>query len=94
MNPRISGIISTIIWGGSKMNTDIKEFDELIKRLTGIFGKEYVDNCKIDKNNEVDLNLKKLLSKQKPSKTSIEKYLQEICKTYKVSKFNLLFSAL
>ena len=40
----------------------------------------------------MDENLKKFLSRQKPSKTSIETYLQEICKTYKVSKFNLLFS--
>ena len=67
------------------MTNDIKEFDEILKILTEIYGKEYVDNCKKDKNNKVNENLKNYLrlTLKKPSQTSIDKYLEEICKTNK-----------
>ena len=66
------------------------DFEDILKFFTEKYGKDYVDNCKIDKNFKVDKSIKMLFSEK--NSRYIETYLQEICKTYKVSKFNLLFS--
>ena len=89
--PSLDGIISTIIWALWTLSNQ-EYFEDILEFFTDKYGNEYVKNCTIDKNNKVDENIKKYLSREKPSKTSIKKYLQEICKTYKVSKFNLLSS--
>lgn len=76
--------IASIIWATPRLQAEVQELKVVTDELTKKYGKEFADSCRINSLNNVNEKLLHKLAVQAPPKVLVEKYLEEIAKTYNV----------
>lgn len=84
VDPGLAEAISSIIWAGPRLVSDVPELKCICEQLTLKYGKEYAESCRDESKSTVSEKLKHRLGVQAPSKLLTEKYLIEISKNFDV----------
>ena len=84
MDPGLEEPIASILWAAPRLQADCQELKVVSDELTAKYGKEFTVSCRSNQLSNVNEKLMHKLSVQAPPKLLIEKYLEEIAKTYNV----------
>jgi vacuolar protein sorting-associated protein IST1 len=76
--------IASIIWAAPRLQGEVQELKVISDEFTKKYSKEFADSCRTNSLNNVNEKLMHKLAVQAPPKILIEKYLEEIAKTYNV----------
>jgi len=80
----LEGPIASIIWATPRLQSDCHELVIISDQLAAKYGKDYVLSRRANKRSTVNEKLIHKLSVQAPPRALIDKYLEEIAKTYNV----------
>ena len=84
MDPGLEEPIASILWATPRLQADCQELKVVSDELTAKYGKEFTVSCRSNQLSNVNEKLMHKLSVQAPPKLLVEKYLEEIAKTYNV----------
>jgi len=76
--------IASILWATPRLQADCQELVIISDQLALKYGKEYVQSCRANKLNNVNEKIVHKLSVQAPPRILIDKYLEEIAKSFNV----------
>lgn len=76
--------IASILWAAPRLQVEIQELRVISDELTMKYSKEFAKNCRSNQLANVDEKLMHKLSVEAPPRMLVEKYLEEIAKTYNV----------
>lgn len=76
--------IASVIWAAPRLQGEVQELKVISDEFSKKYGKEFADSCRTNSLNNVNEKLMHKLAVQAPPKILIEKYLEEIAKTYNV----------
>lgn len=76
--------IASILWAAPRLQVEIQELRVISDELTMKYGKEFTKSCHSNQLGNVDEKLMHKLSVEAPPRMLVEKYLEEIAKTYNV----------
>jgi len=76
--------IASIIWATPRLQAECQELKVVSDQLTAKYGKEFAHACRTNELSNVNEKLMHKLGVQAPPKMLVEKYLEEIAKTYNV----------
>ena len=76
--------IASILWATPRLQAEVGELKVVSDQLTAKYGKEFALACSANQLNNVNDKLMHKLSVQAPPKILVEKYLEEIARTYNV----------
>lgn len=77
--------IASIIWATPRLQSEVQELAKISEQLTAKYGKDFTQSCRANTLNIVNEKLIHKLSVQAPPRVLIEKYLEEIAKSYNIS---------
>jgi vacuolar protein sorting-associated protein IST1 len=77
--------IASIIWATPRLQSEVQELAKISEQLTVKYGKEYTQSCRANTTNIVNEKLIHKLSVQAPPRALVEKYLEEIARSYNIS---------
>lgn len=77
--------VASIIWATPRLLSEAQELAKITEQLTAKYGKEFAQSCRANALGIVNEKLVHKLSVQAPPKILIEKYLEEIAKTYNIA---------
>lgn len=77
--------IASIIWATPRLQSEVQELAKISEQLTAKYGKEFTQSCRANTMNVVNEKLIHKLSVQAPPRVLIEKYLEEIAKSYNIA---------
>ena len=84
MDPGLEEPIASILWAAPRLMAEIQELKVVSDQFTAKYGKEFTQSCRSNQLSNVNEKLMHKLSVQAPPKLLVEKYLEEIAKTYNV----------
>ena len=84
MDPGLEEPIASILWAAPRLMAEVKELQVVSDQFTAKYGKEFTHSCRSNQLSNVNEKLMHKLSVQAPPKLLVEKYLEEIAKTYNV----------
>ena len=73
-----------MLWATPRLQGEVQELKVISDELTKKYSKEFAESCRTNSLNNVNEKLMHKLAVQAPPKILIEKYLEEIAKTYNV----------
>jgi len=76
--------IATLLWVTPRMQAEVAELKVVSDQFTAKYGKEFVASCRSNQLNNVNEKLMHKMAVQAPPRMLIEKYLEEIARTYNV----------
>src|SRR6218665_640360 len=77
--------IASIIWATPRLQSEVQELAKISEQLTAKYGKDFTKSCRANTLNVVNEKLIHKLSVQAPPRVLIEKYLEEIAKSYNIA---------
>ena len=77
--------IASIIWATPRLQSEAQELCIISEQLTAKYGKEFTQCCRANTLNNVNEKLVHKLNVQAPPQLLVDKYLEEIAKSYNVS---------
>ena len=84
LDPGLEEPIASILWATPRLQADCQELKIVSDQLTAKYGKEFNQSCHSNELGNVNEKLMHKLSVQAPPKLLVEKYLEEIARTYNV----------
>ena len=84
LDPGLEEPIASILWATPRLQADCQELKVVSDQLTAKYGKEFGQSCQKNELGNVNEKLMHKLSVQAPPKMLVEKYLEEIARTYNV----------
>ena len=84
LNQELEEPVASLIWASRRMADDFKELSVVAEQLKAKYGKKFADSCRSNKLNNVNEKLVQKLSVVSAPPLLVEKYCEEIAKTYQV----------
>lgn len=84
LDPGLEEPIASVLWAAPRLQADCQELKAVSDQLIAKYGKEFGQGCQSNSLNIVNEKLMHKLSVQAPPKLLVEKYLEEIAKTYNI----------
>ncbi|CAH1779435.1 unnamed protein product [Owenia fusiformis] len=84
LDPGLEEAVATLLWASPRLQTDIQEFKEISRQLTGKYSKEFAEACSRNTMENVNEVVMRKMSIHAPPKMLIESYMCEIAKSYNV----------
>ena len=84
MDPGLEEAIASLIWATPRLQADVQEFRVIEHEFTNKYGKEFGQACRSNALSNVSEKVMHKLSVQAPPKTLVERYMEEIAKSYSV----------
>ncbi|XP_067674866.1 IST1 homolog isoform X2 [Haliotis asinina] len=84
LDPGLEESIASIIWATPRLQADVQELKAVTDEFTAKYGKEFGMACRSNALNNVSEKVMHKLSVQAPPKTLVERYMDEIAKSYNV----------
>ena len=84
LDPGLEEPIASILWATPRLQAECQELVVVSEQLTTKYGKEFAQSCRSNQASNVNEKLMHKLSVHAPPKLLVEKYLEEIARTYNV----------
>ena len=84
LDPGLEEAIASLIWATPRLQADIMEFKPIADEFAAKYGKEFALACRSNELSNVSEKVMHKLSVQAPPKTLVERYMEEIAKSYNV----------
>lgn len=82
IDPAVEEAVSSIIWAGPRLESEIPEIKKIIISVTTKLGKTFIEECTCNKLQTVNEKLIQRLSVEAPSRALVERYLVEIASSH------------
>ena len=76
--------VASILWAAPRLQAEVQELRIISDELAMKYGKEFAKSCRSNQLANVDEKLMHKLSVEAPPRLLVEKYLEEIARTYNV----------
>ncbi|XP_077144674.1 IST1 homolog [Ranitomeya variabilis] len=93
LDPTLSEAVSTVIWAAPHLETEVPELKKVVQQLCLRYSKEYGNLCRVNNLKTVNPKVIELLTTEKTSIVTINRYLANIAKEFGIDKGDFTYGS-